>query len=68
VVPVWAFWMPTRARGNPVSWPAYMYGMAHLGRAAARESLRMADAVAIAHTPERAAWERWSTEMTDAAR
>lgn len=44
--------------GLPLSWRHFGYGMAHLGRAAAAESLRVAAAVAMSFMPsdEGRAW------------
>lgn len=50
----------TTPDGFPRSWRHYVLGMGHLGRASARESLRLAQAAAIGQsTPEGfRAWQR----------
>jgi len=48
LVPWWAFWR--RDRTLPCSWKHYVYGLTHLRRASARESLRLAQASAVAQS------------------
>jgi hypothetical protein len=45
----------------PRTWVEFNLGLAHLGRAAPAEKLRLADAVA-AHKQKPADWQRWVSE------
>jgi hypothetical protein len=47
--------------GKPMNWRVFMYGVQHIGRARAREKLRMADVQAIASAEERDR-KRWVRE------
>lgn len=53
--------------GYPLSWRHYVYGVAHLGRARAAESLRLERAVAIAQAADVAVKERWLEDQAHAA-
>lgn len=46
--------------GAPLSWRHFVYALAHLARAEARASVRMASAVGIGFA-DKAAGERWLT-------
>lgn len=57
--------------GEPISWRHYVYGTAHLARAYARESLRMAGvrlstATGLGSTPK-STRDAWLTRMTRSA-
>lgn len=45
----------------PDTWVEFQHGIAHLGRAAAAEKLRIADAVA-AHKQKEADWRAWTAD------
>lgn len=45
----------------PGTWVEFQHGIAHLGRAAAAEKLRMADAVA-AHKQKEGDWRAWTAD------
>ena len=54
------------ADGYPLSWRHYVYGMAHLGRAAARETLRAATAAGAAWMkPDQ--YRQWRADVQAAA-
>lgn len=65
MVPAWAFWR--KDRGYPVSWRHYAYGMAHIGRATARETLRRATAVAAGHSDPQS-WKTFTSDLERIAR
>jgi hypothetical protein len=52
--------------GWPLSWRHYVYGMAHLNRDRARESLRIASAAGVPHMKEEDA-RRWFRAQSAAA-
>lgn len=55
-----------RDDGNPLSWRHFSYGVAHLGRAHARRSLRASSAAAIANAKREDA-EQWYRAQKQAA-
>ena len=48
---------------SPRSWRDYSYGMGHLARASARESIRMARAGRMAQAAKPEDWRDWSQEQ-----
>lgn len=56
----------TRRDGFPLSWRHFSYGVAHLGRAYARTSLRLSAATGIAHATREDA-EQWYRAQKQAA-
>jgi hypothetical protein len=53
--------------GLPVSWAHYVYGMRHIGRTVARETLRAAQAARIGQTPDKEAWASFHSTMRSAS-
>lgn len=47
--------------GWPATWPEFVHGIGHLGRAAVREQARTADAVA-AHKQKQADYRQWQRD------
>jgi hypothetical protein len=56
-----------RPDGRPLSWRHFIHGLAHLDRARARLSMRIAGAVAIARTSDEAAATDWWQRQRAAA-
>lgn len=54
------------AEGLPVSWAMYVYGMRHLGRAVARDTLRYAQAMRVGQA-DKEAWKEFSISMRSAS-